>query len=882
MASERKPHVGFPEIAKHHYAKMLVDAGYKVVVVEQTERVAEQKERKESSNAGGPSCVEREACEVFTKGTVIDTEMLGGAGARFMVFLCFDVGMSGFNGSRSDTSFSACLVDCATSQVQVGRIADASDRNALRTLLAQVQPSEVVYAAQNVPSEVLGLLRRLPCRPQISPLHGNFNNVLAARSTLESYRTAHPGKLTVQVEALLANDGTALAVSGALRYLESVLLGQRVIPFAMWGTVDLPSALSQGGPAPTNVCKRMVLDATALSALEILETLEGSYKGSLLEFMDHTSTPFGFRLLKQWLCAPLYNADEICARHEGVEFFIANNDIAQKLTAGLKKIPVDLERATSRVWGYALQAERHAVMYEDVTARRLGDFMQLLQAYEQGFKALAMVPLGCDLPSRLKQITRTKAHGGGFPELQATIDRLGGSVISGKNPKNDKIKYRPRDGADKQYDALTNNIEQIKAKLGAELQSVQRQHPNIGLEFVHNAAFHYEIECDENALPESYLTRSVDITSRSKNKLRFQTLAIKELVSQLDNLQDQREDCVFPFLSRLFQEFYAHQAHFRAASRLLAELDALLSLAVASQGLSGASCRPEIISAHDENSTAVVELRGCRHPVAAAMMGASFVPNDTLLNAGGVAGVLVVTGPNMGGKSTVLRQTCIAVIMAQLGCRINAASCRLTPVDRIFTRIGSYDTILEGKSTLLMELEETATILAHGSKRSLAVLDELGRGTSTFDGAAIASAVLDELTHRVECLVLFATHYHPVSREAAQSHRVSPFHMAADVNEQTNEMTFLYRFLPGLCPASHGHNVAKLAGLPQRVLEEAIAKSAEFERGEAVVGTPAGECTVADRATSQSASTAAKIAQLAKEGNNDGLRALFRQLKQQQ
>merc|ERR1719174_2604202 len=214
-----------------------------------------------------------------------------------------------------------------------------------------------------------------------------------------------------------------------------------------------------------------------------------------------------------------------------------------------------------------------------------------------------------------------------------------------------------------------------------------------------------------------------------------------------------------------------------------------------------------------------------------AKMGTSFVPNSTTMNAGEVPGVLVVTGPNMGGKSTVLRQTCIAVIMAQLGCRVNAASCQLAPVDRIFTRIGSYDNILEGKSTLLIELEETAAVMTHGTCRSLAVLDELGRGTSTFDGAAIASAVLDELAQRLGCLVLFATHYHPVSRAAAQCPKVAPFHMAATLSAD-NQMTFLYRFLPGLCPASYGHNVARLAGLPTCVLQEALAKSSEFERGE--------------------------------------------------
>jgi len=206
--------------------------------------------------------------------------------------------------------------------------------------------------------------------------------------------------------------------------------------------------------------------------------------------------------------------------------------------------------------------------------------------------------------------------------------------------------------------------------------------------------------------------------------------------------------------------------------------------------------------------------------------------------------------------------------MAQIGCHVNAASCRLSPVDRIFTRIGSYDTILEGKSTLLIELEETAAILKHASRRSLAVLDELGRGTSTFDGAAIASAVLDELTHQVQCLVLFATHYHPVSHEASRSPRVAPFHMAAEIDERTNEATFLYRFLPGLCPASHGHNVARLAGLPPEVLADALARSAEFERYETKDQNV--ECLGSMQNLGK------KVAHLVQVGDTVALRALFK------
>eukprot|EP00928_Gymnodinium_smaydae_P054590 TRINITY_DN38335_c0_g1_i1.p1 TRINITY_DN38335_c0_g1~~TRINITY_DN38335_c0_g1_i1.p1 ORF type:complete len:1104 (-),score=166.63 TRINITY_DN38335_c0_g1_i1:293-3604(-) len=887
MSNEKKPHVGFPEMAKHDYAKKLVDAGYKVVVVEQVERVQENKQRKaetpQNGGAAGPSCIEREACEVFTKGTVVDPEMIGGASAKFMAYLHFEE-QGGHNGASismpGDLSFSVCLVDCATSQITLGRVADGSDRNALRTFLAQVQPSEVVYSLGNLPHEVAMLLRRLPCRPQQSSLKSQ-PSIMAARDRLARYRHAHPGKLPEHVDAILKSfESTTIAAAGALEYLEEVLLSSRILPFAVWEPIDLPSAPPAQSSQSTvdmpktvsvsSLSKRMVLDATALSALEVLESLDGTYKGSLMEFLDHTSTPFGHRLLKQWLCAPLLDVSEIRSRQEVVEFFISNADLVESLRSGLRKIgEVDLERATSRVWGYALQAERHAVMYEDVTARRLRDFASLLRAYEQAQQLLETMPAGRPMPARLVQIVRTRNDGGSFPALKAVIDKLQKSVVTTPG-RNDTVKYRPCDGADPAYDKLACEIKGTTDALETELKAVRAKLPGVPLAYVHRLpGFRYEIEGEEKTIPAAFLQK-VDLTSRLKNKVRFQTPRIKELVAKLESLEDRLEDCIWPFLSRLFQEFYAHQAQFRAAARLVAELDALLALALASRGLPGASCVPEIVEPASPSASAGLELRGCLHPVAAAKLGAGFVPNDTVLGACDEPSVVVVTGPNMGGKSTVLRQTCVAVIMAQVGCRVCASKCRLSPVDRLFTRIGAYDTILEGKSTLLTELEETAAVLAHGTPRSLAVLDELGRGTSTFDGAAIAAAVLDDLARRVGCMALFATHYHPVSREAATYKEIAPYHMAASLDEHTQEMTFLYRFLPGLCPSSHGHNVARLAGLPTEVIEEARSKSAEFERGSSNVSgngknVPCGKCE----------GMAPEIWRLAAAGDAAALRSLF-------
>ena len=494
-----------------------------------------------------------------------------------------------------------------------------------------------------------------------------------------------------------------MAAAGMMEYLEGVLLAERLLPFAVWEVLATVTTASTRASS-----KRMILDATALSALEVVETLEGGYDGSLLSFLDHTSTPFGFRLLKQWVCAPLFDLDDIQSRQEAVEYFLQNQELSKQLSASLKKciaggkvskLPVDLERATSRIWSYALQAERKAVMYDDITARRLGHFAELMQAYEQCYQLLSTAfPARGPLPGRLAMIVKPQKAGGILPDLMPVISKLRGSIVE-TTAANGSMKFRPQDGADPAYDQKGRQISMVKSQLDAELQRVRSAHPKVQFTFVHRLpGYRYEVECEEGSLSAA-AQRNLDITGRIKGKVRFHTSQIKELIAQLEQLEDEHEDCIFPFLSKLFRNFHAHHAPFRALVRCVSEVDALLSLAAASRSLPGASCRPEFVAA-DAQATASIELRTCQHPVVAAKMGRAFVPNDTVLNACGVPRLLIVTGPNMGGKSTVLRQTCIAIVMAQVGCRVNAQHCRLTPVDRIFTRIGAYDAVLEGKSTL--------------------------------------------------------------------------------------------------------------------------------------------------------------------------------------
>lgn len=286
-------------------------------------------------------------------------------------------------------------------------------------------------------------------------------------------------------------------------------------------------------------------------------------------------------------------------------------------------------------------------------------------------------------------------------------------------------------------------------------------------------------------------------------------------------------------LQNLIQLFVEHHTEWRQLVSVVAELDVLTSLAIASGYFEGPSCCPTIKESNGTDDTPTFHARNLGHPIlrSDSLGKGSFVPNDVKIGGPGNASFIVLTGPNMGGKSTLLRQVCLTIILAQIGADVPAEKLELSLVDRIFVRMGARDHIMAGQSTFLVELEETASVLSSATKNSLVVLDELGRGTSTSDGQAIAASVLEYLVHQVQCLGLFSTHYHRLAMEHNDT-KVSLCHMACEVVEGVGgleEVTFLYRLTPGACPKSYGVNVARLAGIPTKLLQRANEKSSEFE-----------------------------------------------------
>ncbi|XP_070285266.1 DNA mismatch repair protein Msh6 isoform X2 [Myotis yumanensis] len=269
--------------------------------------------------------------------------------------------------------------------------------------------------------------------------------------------------------------------------------------------------------------------------------------------------------------------------------------------------------------------------------------------------------------------------------------------------------------------------------------------------------------------------------------------------------------------------------------------DVLLCLANYSRGGDGPMCRP-VVLLPKEDTPVFLDLKGSRHPcITKTFFGDDFIPNDILIGCeekeeeNGKASCVLVTGPNMGGKSTLMRQAGLLAVIAQMGCYVPAEVCRLTPIDRVFTRLGASDRIMSGESTFFVELSETASILTHATAHSLVLVDELGRGTATFDGTAIASAVVKELAENIKCRTLFSTHYHSLVEDYSQNVAVRLGHMACMVENECEDpsqetITFLYKFIKGACPKSYGFNAARLANLPEEVIQKGHRKAREFEK----------------------------------------------------
>jgi DNA mismatch repair protein MutS len=557
---------------------------------------------------------------------------------------------------------------------------------------------------------------------------------------------------------------------------------------------------------PYRAADHLILDEATRANLELFQTIQGARRqGSLLGVLDETRTSMGGRLLRRWLAAPLVEVARIRRRHDALAWLVEHAALRGELRGELAEI-YDLERLAARAT-LGVASPRDLVALARSLERLPGVRARLQESFTARDARLdhpELLVMGEDLAADVAERVR-----GVLSDDPPAVWREGGFC---------------RRGYSAELDELLDLSEGGKNKI-AEIETRERERTGIAsLKIRYNRVFGYYLEITRSNLdrvPADYVRKQT-----LANAERFTTPELREMEGRVRGAAERAAALERELFAGVRQAVLEHAPAIRAAAEAVAELDALASLAEVAR--EGGWVRPEV------DPEEGLEIRAGRHPVLEAVLaraGGEFVPNDTSLGSSETR-LLVLTGPNMSGKSTYLRQVALLVLMAQMGSFVPAASARIGVVDRVFTRVGASDRLARGESTFMVEMRETAAILAQASRRSLVILDEIGRGTSTFDGLSIAWAVAEHL-HDAPGLcprTLFATHYHELADLARTKARVANAHFAA--REWGEQVIFLRQLVPGSASRSYGIEVARLAGLPAPVLERARAILHNLESGE--------------------------------------------------
>ena len=565
---------------------------------------------------------------------------------------------------------------------------------------------------------------------------------------------------------------------------------------------------------PLDLGRRMLVDDVTERNLEIFCRLNGRKgKGTLRHVLDETITPMGGRLLEDMLRHPWREAAPI-TRIQNAVSFLHNDDIRRDALRQALSSVYDLERLSTRI------------TLERATPRDFIALRNSLEALPAVYAALTMPMdgsyatdtqvLGNDLPAALCDIC---THWDPLDDCAAMLRQA--LVDNPPTIITDGGLFRP--GYHERLDRLMDLMEHGEQKLQHMLEEEQKATGIAKLKLGNNRVFGYYYEVSKAAhsgpLPEHFIRRQT-----LANAERFTTPALKELEEQLLSAADSRKSLEYTLYAELRSHMAAQRERLLHMADMLAQLDYWQSLAHV--GRRNGWCRPQL----DDSPHLVI--RDGRHPVVEAMLGsANFVPNTLILDER--RRLCLLTGPNMAGKSTVLRQVAIICLLAQMGSMVPAAEARLGMVDRLFSRVGASDNLAQGQSTFMVEMMETARILRQATRRSLVILDEIGRGTSTYDGVALAWAVVEELASRQngDIRTLFATHYHELT--ALEGRIPGVFTMNIAIREYNHDILFLHKLVPGPSDRSYGVEVARLAGVPQAVVQRARAILAELEHQKA-------------------------------------------------
>jgi DNA mismatch repair protein MutS len=754
------PMCGVPVHAADSYLEKLIRKGFRVAVCEQIEDPAEAKKR------GAKSVVRRDVIRLVTPGTLTEDSLLEARAANVLAAL-----------GRAGGSFALAAADISSGTFFVSPL----EPGEIATELARIGPRELLVPDVLLADESLGALLR-SFGPALSPLPSiKFDSTTGERALKTQYRVA-------SLDGFGAFGRAELSAAGALiGYLELTQKG------------NLPVLQNLASVAPRAF---MGIDAATRRNLELTETLAGQRKGSLLSVIDRTVTAAGARELASRLAAPLTNVALIARRHDAVAYFKDETELRQVMREELRRTP-DIARALARI-SVSRGGPRDLANLRDGIrhARTLRDVLKLDdplkpsagEVRDQVLVLVDAVARVSRLTDRLEQLL--------VPE-PPFFARDGGFIRAGV--------HAPLDEVRRLRDESRRVIASLEARYRGDSGVTQ-------LRIKHNGVLGYFIEVTPQHADKLQAGSNRELFRHRQtigSAVRFSTDELATLASRIAQAAEQALAIERELFDKMCANVIEQAPELNAIANALAVID--VASALGELAASARHTRPLM----DESVDFHIE-RG-RHPVVEAALAGQhahpFVPNDCDLSVGGVGRLWLVTGPNMAGKSTFLRQNALIAIMAQAGLFVPADAARIGIVDRLFSRVGAGDDLAAGRSTFMVEMVETAAILNQATQKSLVILDEIGRGTATFDGLSIAWATAEHLHEKNKSRALFATHYHEMT---ALAERLSSFAcVTMRVREWNDTIVFLHEVAPGAADRSYGIHVAKLAGLPAAVVGRA-------------------------------------------------------------